>query len=66
VQITALSGRAGLDEARLVGEHDDLHPVAEAELAEDVGDVGLDGRFADDEGVRCSIVDDCYGRVSAR
>ena len=33
----------------LVGEHDDLDAVAEAELGEDPGDVGLHGRLADEE-----------------
>src|SRR5262245_2717760 len=42
-------GRVSLDEAGLVGEHDGLDPVAEAELLEDVGDVGLDGCLADEE-----------------
>ena len=36
-----------LEQARLVGEHDSLHAVAEAELLEDVRDVCLDGRLAD-------------------
>jgi len=31
-----------LEEPRLVGEDDGLYPIAEAELAEDAGDVGLD------------------------
>ena len=38
-----------LEEARLVGEHDRLDAVAEVELLEDVGDVRLDGRVADEE-----------------
>lgn len=40
---------AGGDEAGLVGEHDGLDAVAQAELAEHVCDVGLDG------GVRCIV-----------
>ena len=34
---------------RLVGEDDRLRPVAQPELGEDRGDVGLHGRLADDE-----------------
>src|SRR3954452_418225 len=40
---------AGLDQAGLVGDDDGLGPVAHGELGEEVGDVGLDGRVADDE-----------------
>src|SRR4051794_4631499 len=40
---------AGFYEAGLVGVDDGLGSVAEVELGEEVGDVGLDGRFADDE-----------------
>src|SRR5579862_5360539 len=48
----ASARRAGRDQAALVGEHDRLHAVAQAELHQHVGDVGLDGRVADDEGLR--------------
>jgi hypothetical protein len=41
------SGRAGLDESGLVGEHDRLDPVVEAELHQQVSDVALDRRLAD-------------------
>jgi hypothetical protein len=37
------------DDARLVGEHDRLDPVAEAELHEDAGDVSLHRRLAHDQ-----------------
>ena len=40
---------AGLDDAVLVGEHDGLHPVAEAEFEQDSADVALDGRLGDDQ-----------------
>src|SRR4051794_26630459 len=36
-------------ESRLVGPHHRLHPIAQAELAKDAGDMGLHGRFADVE-----------------
>jgi hypothetical protein len=39
-------GRAGVEEAGFVGEHDGLDPVAEIELLQDVGDVRLDGGAA--------------------
>jgi hydrogenase maturation protein HypF len=39
----------GVEEPGLVGEHDRLHAVAEAELGEDVRDVRLHGRLADEE-----------------
>jgi len=48
-------GRAAarrLDQTGLVGEHDELHPVAQRELQQDVGDVRLDGGVADDELLR--------------
>jgi len=53
---------AGLDEARLVGENDELHAVPQVELLQDVGHVGLDGGLADvelaaDLGVRESAGD---------
>ena len=38
-----------LEKAALVGEHHRLDAVAQAELLEDVRDVGLDGRLADVE-----------------
>jgi hypothetical protein len=38
-----------LNEAALVGEDDRLGAVVEVELLEDSGDVGLDGRLAEDE-----------------
>src|SRR5689334_12886546 len=41
--------RVGLVQAGLVGEHDGLHAVAQAELLEDVGDMRLDRRLADVE-----------------
>ena len=36
---------ARLDEAGFVGEHDSLDTISQVELAEDVGEVRLDGRF---------------------
>ena len=39
----------GCTSADLVGQDHGLHPVAQAELGEDVADVGLHGRLADDE-----------------
>ena len=44
---------------RLVGEHDRLDPVAEAELLEDVRDVHLHGRFADVD----LLADLCVGQA---
>src|ERR687891_949863 len=41
---------ARLDESRLVREYDSLNPVAEAELGEDVREVGLHGCFCEEEG----------------
>src|SRR5690349_11536797 len=38
---------AGSHDPRLVGEHDRLDAVAQAQLAEDARDVALDGRFAE-------------------
>ena len=38
-----------LEHPGLVGEHDRLHAVAQAELLEDVRDVRLDRRLADEE-----------------
>src|SRR6266480_3353830 len=46
---TASAGCAGLDEARLVGEDDGLDAIAEPELPEDVRDMRLHGRLADEE-----------------
>ena len=43
------AGRLGLDEPVLVGEHHDLHPVAQAELAQDRADVGLHRRLAGED-----------------
>ncbi len=40
---------AGLHQAGLVGEHDDLGTVAEAELGQDRRDVGLHRRLGDEE-----------------
>jgi hypothetical protein len=41
------------DDAVFVGVDGDLHPVAQAEFGEDMGDVALDGGFAEVEpGVR--------------
>jgi hypothetical protein len=45
----ASAGVAGGDDAVLVGEHDRLHPVAEAEFEQDAADVALDGRLGDDQ-----------------
>ena len=42
------------DDARLVGEDHRLHAVADAELGEHVGDVGLDRAVADHEALRRS------------
>ena len=44
-----LGSTAGLDEAGFVGEDDGLDAVAESELGEQVGDVGLDRGFRDVE-----------------
>ena len=41
--------RPGGDQPGLVGEDDRLDPVAEAELAEQAGDVAFDGGFADEQ-----------------
>ena len=46
-----------IEQSGLVGEHDRLNPVAEAELLEDVRDVRLHGRFADVE----LLADLCVG-----
>lgn len=43
------SASSRFDEAALVGENHRLHPVAEAELGEDAGDVGLDRALADEQ-----------------
>jgi hypothetical protein len=43
------AGVAGDDDAVLVGEHDGLHSVAQAEFEQDAADVALDGRFGDDQ-----------------
>jgi hypothetical protein len=40
-----VGGRAGADQPCLVGDDDGLDAVAESELGEDAGDVGLDGRL---------------------
>src|SRR4051794_16389072 len=45
----AASRVAGCDQPRLVGVDDRLHAVAQAELAEQVGDMALDGCLGDDE-----------------
>src|SRR5580693_7548467 len=42
-------GAAGLDQPVVVGQHDRLNAVPDAELAQDVVDVGLDGRLTDVE-----------------
>jgi hypothetical protein len=47
--MSVLSSASGTDQARLVGEHDGLHPIVELELGEDTADVGLHGRFGEDE-----------------
>jgi len=41
----------GADHACLVGEHDRLDAVAEVELVEDVGHMGLDRQGCEDEPV---------------
>ena len=46
---TGLRRRVCFEQARLVGEHDCLDSVAEAELLENVRDVRLDRRLADVE-----------------
>jgi hypothetical protein len=46
------SGEAGNDEAALVCENNRLHTVAQIELQEDAGDVGLDRALFDDETCR--------------
>ena len=51
---------AFLEEPGLVYEYNRLHTVAEAELLEDVRDVGLDGRLADVE----ALPDLCVGQAS--
>src|SRR5262245_15952227 len=42
-------GLAGLDDPGLVGEDDCLHAVTQLELGQDVRDVGLHGRLAEEE-----------------
>ena len=49
-----MGGASVLEEPGLVGEHDRLDAVAEVELLEDVRDVRLDGRVADEELLRRS------------
>src|SRR5262245_9386430 len=44
-----LRGGAFLEESGVIGEYDSLDAVTEAELLQDVLDVGLDGRLADVE-----------------
>ena len=43
------SRSARLDQAALVGEDDRLDPVAQVQLGQHVGDVGLDRRLPDEE-----------------
>ena len=51
-------GRTARDrDARLVGEDHGLHAVAQPELHQHVGDVGLDGRLADDRSAAISALD---------
>src|SRR4051794_16305213 len=45
-----LTSTSRRDQAALVCEDDGLHAVAQGELGEDVGDVGLDGSLADVQG----------------
>src|SRR3954469_9731816 len=47
--IPPLVDGAGPDEAGLVREHDRLGTVAQVELVEQVGDVGLDGRLGEEQ-----------------
>src|SRR5205809_1424800 len=47
--INHLGSVAGADDPRLVGEHHRLDAVAQAELAQDPGDVALDRRLAEEE-----------------
>jgi hypothetical protein len=46
------AGFARGDQAGLVGQHDGLRAVAQAQLGEDAGDVGLDGGLAEGQGAR--------------
>jgi hypothetical protein len=39
----------GPDQSVLIGEHDDLHAVAQRELGEDAPDMGLDRRLGEDQ-----------------
>src|SRR6266540_4505954 len=56
-----LHGPARLDEAGFVGEDDGLDAVSEVELAEDAGDVGFDGCFADEQGCGDLVVGLAFG-----
>jgi len=49
VTLAGCIGFAWLDDPGFVGQDDGLDPVAQAELGEQVADVGFHGRFADDE-----------------
>src|SRR5580693_1330480 len=57
VLLGGLFVECSIEQSGLVGEHDRLNPVAEAELLEDVRDVRLHGRFADVE----LLADLCVG-----
>jgi hypothetical protein len=57
MEYTHLFVECSIEQSGLVGEHDRLNPVAEAELLEDVRDVRLHGRFADVE----LLADLCVG-----
>src|SRR5258708_38062305 len=51
------SAPARLHQAALVGQHDELDPVRDAELHEDPPDVSLDGRLAEVQLVTYSALD---------
>jgi hypothetical protein len=46
-----VASRSGGDESALVGIDDYLDPIAQVELLQDAGDVGLGGRVADEQPV---------------
>src|ERR1700722_4767460 len=56
-----LAGDAGDDEARLVGEYDELRAVADGELGHDAADVGLRGQRAQEELARDLVVGQAPG-----
>ena len=55
--IRAQASKSPGTEARLVGEHDRLDAVAQAELGEHVADVGLDRGLRDDSSSAISVLD---------